>query len=85
MRISIAPIALAAVIAAAPLAFAAQSSTGLIKAFDAKMHSVTLQDGTTYKLPANFKDPGLKAGQKIQVNWNKNGADHEASSVKIVK
>jgi hypothetical protein len=75
-------VAAAAVVASSSLAFAALT-TGTVKTFDAKAMILTLQDGTPYYLPQNFKDPGLKAGETVQVNWTMQGSKHEATSVTI--
>ena len=66
MRAYLVPLALAASIAAAPMAFAAaaHNSTGAIKAYDAKAHSITLADGTTYMLPAKFKASEVEGRRK---------------------
>lgn len=84
MRALLVPAALAVMVAASPLAFAAESATGTIKSLDMKAHTVTLNDGTTYYLASGFKDPGLKSGQKVRVDWNMQGGKHEASGVTIV-
>lgn len=60
-----------------------QSTSGTVKAFDLKAHSLTLADGKVYQLPASFKDPGLKAGEKITVHWKQNGNAYEATNVTI--
>lgn len=85
MRALLAPAALVAFISVVPLAMAAQMSTGSVKAFDAKTHSLTLADGTTYKLPAGFKDPGIKVGNKVQVSWEMHDGSHAASKVTVVR
>lgn len=85
MRAFLVPAAFAAMLAAAPIAFAAtQTATGAVKSFDLKAQTLTLADGTTYMLPSNFKDPGLKIGEKVSVSWDMQGGKHEASQVKIV-
>jgi zona occludens toxin (predicted ATPase) len=88
MRRYIAPILIALVAAAPGAAFAASAVTpaakpGMVKAFDLKAHTLTLADGKTYQLPATFKDPGLKAGEKVTVHWKMNGTAYEATSVTI--
>jgi len=87
MRAYLVPLALAASIAAAPMAFAAaaHSSTGAIKAYDAKAHSITLADGTTYMLPAKFKTSDLKVGEKVEVSWVMKGDKHDATQIKFLK
>ena len=99
MRRYIAPILIALVAAAPGAAFAAsavtpaakpavtapadQTISGMVKAFDLKAHTLTLEDGKIYTLPATFKDPGLKAGEKVTVHWKMNGSAYEATSVTI--
>lgn len=99
MRRYIAPILIALVAAAPGAAFAAsavtpaakpavtapadQTISGMVKAFDLKAHTLTLADGKIYQLPATFKDPGLKAGEKVTVHWKMNGTAYEATSVTI--
>jgi hypothetical protein len=71
--------AFAAGTAAAPAAKPAvtapmdQSTSGTVKAFDGKI----------YQLPTTFKDPGLKAGEKVTVHWKMNGTAYDATSVII--
>lgn len=69
----------------APVAATAapQSISSTVKAFDLKGHSLTLANGIVYKLPATFKDPGLKAGSKVTVKWQQNGKEYDASSVTL--
>ncbi|HWU17202.1 MAG TPA: DUF1344 domain-containing protein [Devosia sp.] len=62
---------------------APQSITSTVKAFDLKSHTLTLANGIAYKLPATFKDPGLKAGSKVTVKWQQNGKEYDASSVTL--
>ncbi|KRA99309.1 hypothetical protein ASD83_01925 [Devosia sp. Root685] len=99
MRKFVAPLLIALVAAAPGAAFAAttaapapkpavtsqadQSISGTVKAFDLKGHTLTLADGKIYQLPATFKDPGLKAGEKVTVHWKMNGSAYQASNVTI--
>jgi Cu/Ag efflux protein CusF len=97
MRKFVAPLLIALAVAAPGAAFAAntmapkpavsaqlnQSSTGTVKAFDLKAHTLTLADGKIYQLPATFRDPGLKAGEKVTVHWQMNGNAYQANSVTI--
>jgi Cu/Ag efflux protein CusF len=62
---------------------AEQAVSGTVKAFDLKAHTLTLADGKIYQLPATFKDPGLKAGEKVTVHWKMNGSAYEATNVTI--
>jgi Protein of unknown function (DUF1344) len=82
MKNIVIPAVIAAVIASSSLAFADQSS-GTIKVFDATAHRLTLLDGSVYYLPQNFKDPGLKAGEKVQISWAMQGTQKMASAVTI--
>lgn len=85
MRVILAPAVLAAVLALMPAAFAAQTAAGSIKAFDMKAHTLTLDNGTVYSLPTTFKDPGLKVGEKVSIQWDMKNGKHEAESVKITR
>ena len=75
----------AAAPAAKPAASATadQSISGMVKAFDLKTHSLTLDNGVAYVLPATFKDPGLKIGEKVTVKWHMNGKAYDATTVTI--
>ena len=85
MRSFIIPAAVAALLAASPVALASESATGAIKAFDMKAMTLTLADGTSYTLPSGFKDPGFKVGEKVQVVWDMNYGKHAATTVTIDK
>lgn len=87
MRKLLVPAAAAALLATSVLSFAAteQHSTGTVKAYDAKAQSLTLADGTVYMLPKTFKDPGLKAGEKVSINWQMTGSTKTADQVMIQK
>ena len=101
MRKFVTPLLLALVAAAPGAAFAAttampaakpavtsqadQSISGTVKAFDLKAHTLTLADGKIYQLPATFKDPGLKAGEKVSINWEMKGTSRTADQVTIAK
>lgn len=76
----------AAILASGSMAFAAvKHTTGKIKTFDATSMSLVLDDGSTYTLPKTFKDPGLKAGEKVSVSWDMSGKNKVAEAVKIMK
>ena len=85
MRSFMIPAVAAAVIASSPLAYAAQNTTGKIKALDMTASTVTLDNGIAYSLPVNFKDPGLKVGEKVQISWNIKDGKHMATRVKVEK
>lgn len=66
------------VTAAVSLGFAAfaagTTASGTIKALDAKVMTVMLQDGTVYALPAGFKADTFKVGDPVTLTWAlKNG------------
>lgn len=86
MRMYLIPAAIAASLAFAPVAFAAaQHATGTVKAFDAKAMTLTLADGSVYSLPKAFKNPGLKAGEKVTIAGQTSGKTRSAETVQIVK
>jgi len=86
MRTLLVSAVVAATLATSSLAFAAmQNATGTIKVFDSKAMTLTLADGSTYALPAKFKNPGLKAGEKVAISWEQAGSKKIAETVKIVK
>ena len=86
MRTLLIPAAAAAILATSTFAFAAaQHATGRVKAYDSKAMTLTLADGSMYLLPKSFKNPGLKAGEKVSVNWQKSGSKKIADQVTIVK
>ncbi|WP_436250517.1 DUF1344 domain-containing protein [Mesorhizobium amorphae] len=86
MRKIIVSAAAAALLASGSVAFAAvKHTTGTIKAFDAMAMSLVLEDGSSFTLAQTFKDPGLKAGEKVRVSWDMSGKNKVAEAVKIVK
>lgn len=86
MRFSLLSAAVVVSTALSGAAFAANSTTtGTIKSLDLAKHMLTLDSGTVYQLPATFKDPGLKVGEKVAIVWDMKGTTHEASEVTIVK
>jgi hypothetical protein len=52
-----------------------------VKSFDLAKHTLTLDNGVTYVLPATFKDPGLKNGGKVTLKWHMKGTEYDADSV----
>lgn len=86
MRNFVFPVAAAALIATSFAAFAADTmTTGAIKSMDLAKHTLVLDNGITYTLPATFKDPGLKVGEKVTVGWMMNGKLYQADTVAIAK
>lgn len=83
MRVIHVPVALAAVLALAPAAFAAtHTTTGDIKSMDMKAHTLTLANGKMYSLPTSVKTAGLKTGEKVTVSWTMSDGKYRASAVK---
>ena len=87
MRKLLVPAAAAALLATSALSFAAaaQHATGTVKAYDAKAQTLTLADGSTYMLPKVFKNSGLKAGEKVSINWEMKGSNKTVDQVMIIK
>lgn len=83
MRSKILPLVLVASMSFGAVAFAAATDTsGTIKSIDEKAMTITLEDGTSYHLPAGFKLADLKVGEKVVVSWEAKGDLKEASGVK---
>jgi hypothetical protein len=73
-------------LATGSVAFAAiKHTTGTVKSYDGTAMSLVLDNGSTFTLPKTFKDPGLKAGEKVRVSWEMNGKNKVAERVKIMK
>ena len=85
MRALIVPAVTAAFLATSTLAFAAEMATGTVRSFDLTTHTLTLDNGTVYTLPASFKDPGLKVGETVSISWEMKDGKHMADTVTIQK
>jgi hypothetical protein len=86
MRMYLIPAAIALSCSFGTLAMAAsQHVTGTVKAFDAKARTLTLADGSVYTLAKSIKDPGLKAGEKVNLAWEMSGKTRTAETVTIAK
>lgn len=87
MRKLLVSAAAAALLATSAMSFAAaeQHATGIIKAYEAKAQALNLSDGSVYMLPKVFKNPGLKAGEKVSINWEMKGSSRLVDQVMIVK
>lgn len=87
MRNFMFPVAAAALIFTSIAAVAATDTmtTGTIKSFDLTKHSLVLDNGVSYVLPAAFKNPGLKVGEKVTIGWVLNGKIYQADTVTIAK
>src|SRR5437773_12567539 len=86
MRTLLVPAAAAAFLATSAIAFAATHNvSGTVKAFDMQAGTLTLANGTEYMLPKDFKDPGLKAGDKVTIAWDTKDGNKIAEKAKIAK
>jgi hypothetical protein len=84
MRTLFASVVILSSVAMVPAAFAASmSATGTVKTYDSGK-SLTLANGDTFVLPSNFKDPGIKSGEKVKVAYQKAGSKLQAEMVTIV-
>ena len=83
MRNVILPLILVASLGVSSIAMAAAPtvSEGTIKAMDAKALTLTLNNGSVYKLAKTIKLSSLKVGEKVKVTWSKVGKIDEASAV----
>jgi Protein of unknown function (DUF1344) len=64
----------AAMLAASTLAALAAEANGTIQSVDPAAGTVTLADGNTYKLPAQFDAASLTPGQAVTITYDQ-GAD----------
>ncbi|WP_274627964.1 DUF1344 domain-containing protein [Arvimicrobium flavum] len=86
MRTLLIPAAAAAILATTAFGFAAATHTsGVVKSIDKHAMTLTLADGSVYNLKKGFKDPGLKAGEKVQISWDMSGSKKIAEQVTISK
>ncbi len=77
-------LAAAAILGAAPSAFAAEpthKATGRIKSVDLMRHVVTLEDGSTYKAARGVNINRMKIGEKVTVTISGFGGTIEASAI----
>ena len=69
------PAAIAAFLATSATSFAAvEHASGTIKTFDSKAMTLTLASGETYLRRKTFQDPGLKAGERVSIDWEMVGS-----------
>jgi Cu/Ag efflux protein CusF len=85
MRKFVVPTMIAALLATASLAFAAQQTTGTIKSIDSSTHKLTLSDGMTFTLGSAAPQSGWKVGDKVQVSYDTSGGVNTASMVKKIQ
>lgn len=62
-------------------AFAAPHVTGVFQSYNAKHHTVTLTTVRVYHVAKDFKDAGLKRGEKVRATLVKDGKHYVVGSV----
>jgi Cu/Ag efflux protein CusF len=80
MRRVLATFAVVTILAGASWALAAEpviTATGTIKTVDMLNHSVTLTNGSTYRLARGVNLEGMKAGQKVKLTFRRSGPTPE--------
>jgi len=86
MRKLLIPAAAVAVALSAVAGFAAdKTTTGVVKSFNMKKHSLELADGSKFRLTKAFKNPGVKDGANVTVSWHMYKKTQEADKVEIMK
>ncbi len=81
MRALLTSLTILSAISLSSAAFAASTTTGTIRAYDPQAMTLTLKNGTKYLLPASFKNPGLKVGEKVTIAYETMGKKHRATAV----
>lgn len=86
MRKLLVPAAAAAILATSAVAFAATHTTaGIVKSYDSKSMTLTLDNGNAFAMPKGFKDPGLRTGERVSIAWDAKNGSKVAEKVMIVK
>ncbi|WDR05469.1 DUF1344 domain-containing protein [Devosia rhodophyticola] len=83
LALGISGVSYAASTTSAGISTTPQSISDTVKSFDLSSHSITLNNGTTYTLPAGFKDPGLKVGSMVTLKYQMNGTAHKVDSLSL--
>jgi len=73
----------AALLAASSLAALAADATGSITAVDTAAGTVTLDNGSTFALPANFDAASLQVGTKVTVTYEDVGGRMTATTISV--
>ncbi|WP_426236744.1 DUF1344 domain-containing protein [Pararhizobium sp. DWP1-1-3] len=81
MRALLTSLTILSAISLSSAAFAASTTTGIIRAYDMKAMTVTLKNGTKFMLPASFDNPGLKVGEKVTIAYETMGKKHRATAI----
>lgn len=62
----------------------AADANGVVKTWDAATHTLTLQDGKSYVLPASFnKADAFKAGEKVKISYDVKNGQNMATSAQM--
>lgn len=86
MRALFASVVVVSALSMVPAAFAAPlTMSGTVKSYDSSAKMLKLTNGDSFVIPASFKDPGIKVGEKIKVTYTKMGNKLEADTVTITK
>ncbi|KKB09847.1 DUF1344 domain-containing protein [Devosia chinhatensis] len=84
--IALAPAGASFAASAAPAAAtsaAEQTTSGVVKFFNTQARSLELEDGSWFYMPAAYKAPDIKVGQKVTVHWQQNGSAHDVTSIDL--
>lgn len=74
-------LALVAGLASTAAMAAATTTTGAIKAMDAKACTVTLDSGSVYYFGTKCDFSKLKAGEKVAITWTAKAGKNDASKI----
>lgn len=83
MRTLLLAAASAALLSTSAMAFPLHSTQGTVEYFNLATGALRLGDGVNYKLPDNFKDPGLMVGALVNLVWDDVGQQHMVQSLTI--
>jgi len=82
MRAFLLPVAAAAIVLSCAVGFAADNAvSGEVQAVDTAAMTVTLTDGSVFKLPADYDEADLVPGAQVTVEWS--GTDDAKTVVSI--
>ena len=63
------PTVVLAVLVLCSPAIAADHTVGTVNSYDSQAKHLVLNGGVTYSFPQDFRDPGLKAGDHVRIDW----------------
>ncbi len=73
----------ATLLAASSLASLAEEVSGTIQTVDMAAMTVTLDDGSTYRLPTDFDAASLQVGAKVKIMFDKDAASGENAATAV--